>query len=890
MNTIHNVTVTSPPSIRKDLTIPHDPNVETLPRERTKTRTLQPDEVVVLKQSTAPQKVTTSSESHHDIITDIEPTPAIIPEPIAFEITFEKAASSATIDSSRIEPESQHVSDGDYEDDFDSYESDFETESSTSAQSLSTSSESENASNSTSGLSESQAIFSPAKKLEDNRDFDSGTYELKGTTEKLQPDSIDERELHSDGQNDSGFGYINATPSPVEQSPFIPSITYSKPPMKSTYNRRGMELMEKITLDTMTFSLFELKPLSYDLFMKIYGHKNTNQSSSQTVGNSVDHDVQTEQKSMHSMWTQYPPSFSANETVHHHENRIGCGEGIEDENSSQNDDTCLLEKSLKIINRSKAVRDVRSVNFIDYERLNFFLQKSAITLSAINNANEETNRLQKSDSIFSEGFFHIPIEDSKLLNDTEVYYTYSNESMTNVVYLAHRQKSSSRTHDSSLVSVWNILDTKKPMHVLSCWSLVICLEVHHYLQDTVIGGLTDGSVAVWNLSESTSWNQNSEIPPTQIVTPTIDTKSLLFDFGCIVSLKSVHTFDKTDEDEFKLTQVYSLHEFGILTVWTILKTNCHSSNSEAFNERKIDHRSPWSKTQLIQSNIIDLTSTNLTGKVRPKSGFEKKKMYFESNLFNDVALRELQNIDSQKMLSDQTDNFRCVDMECHEDVVVVATNKSFLIFVAASLNRNSLRRLMIDESNFLHATKLKSLDDVLSIGLIDGSVKVMRVKSSNLCLKSKDKNFSTNPPPLAQNSHSAKSCAIQNIIKEERKFFDDGTIMEPSRKSQNIIEDKNQVRDSRFINNQTMLPAMSLNRDFVKWMEVSVSLNCMMVLCGNHLRIVNLENFSGTPADDTLDVKVIGSAALVVDCNNREYMVSLEDNKVRVHLLRKKKL
>ncbi len=255
-----------------------------------------------------------------------------------------------------------------------------------------------------------------------------------------------------------------------------------------------MELMKKINLDTMSFSLFELKPLSYDLYMKIYGHKNTNQSSTQTLGNMIDQDAQTDTKARQSMWTQYPPNFAIGQASsdRYHQDRIGCGEGFEDVITVQTGGECLFEKSLKIINRTNGHRDAKSTKPIDYERLNFFLQKSAITMSAICDASIATNDLQKSDSTFSDGFFRISVDDVKILDNTAVYYMYSNPTVENIVYLTHRKMSASRTHDNSFVSVWNVMDAMKPIHILSCWSLIICLEVHHNFQDLVIGGLTDG--------------------------------------------------------------------------------------------------------------------------------------------------------------------------------------------------------------------------------------------------------------------------------------------------------------------------------------------------------------------------------------------------------------
>lgn len=255
-----------------------------------------------------------------------------------------------------------------------------------------------------------------------------------------------------------------------------------------------MELMKKINLDTMTFTLFELKPIPYDLYMKIYGHKNTNQSSTQTVGNMIDQDVQTDKKTQQTMWTQFPAQFNVNaiSNENNYQDRVGCGEGIDNMNETRNSDECLLEDTLKIINRINTIRDVRTTKPIDYERLNFFLQKSAVTISAICNTSVAMKDLHKPDIALSDGFFEISISTSKILNDTAVYYLYTNPRIENLLYLVHRRKPTPGTDDNSFVSVWNILDSNKPIHVLSCWGLIICLEVHQHFQDVIVGGLTDG--------------------------------------------------------------------------------------------------------------------------------------------------------------------------------------------------------------------------------------------------------------------------------------------------------------------------------------------------------------------------------------------------------------
>lgn len=200
MNTIHNVTVASPPSMRKEIIAPQA-TVEALPRERTRTRTLEPNEVLILKQSKFDPKITVPLDNSS---VKNEQKTIIIHEPIAFEISFDKPSTSQKIDSNNKETED--ISEGDYEDDFDSYESDFETESSSSSQSTSMSSNSATSSSNSDTPTKGQQVSSATKKLDEERDFDSGTFELRGVADKLQLDSIDEREPNSDGQNDSGFG------------------------------------------------------------------------------------------------------------------------------------------------------------------------------------------------------------------------------------------------------------------------------------------------------------------------------------------------------------------------------------------------------------------------------------------------------------------------------------------------------------------------------------------------------------------------------------------------------------------------------------------------------------------------------------------------------------
>ena len=149
-------------------------------------------------------------------------------------------------------------------------------------------------------------------------------------------------------------------------------------------------------------------------------------------------------------------------------------------------------------------------------------------------------------------------------------------------------------------------------------------------------------------------------------------------------------------------QICSLHAFGIITIWTILPTSIPDSSKTTWStikNLKIDHQSPWSKIKIIQSNSIDLRSIILTSKraKRPKSGFDKTRSYFESNLFTDAALQELHENDKSSSSDQVTRAFRCTAFEFSLDKFFVATNWKFLIFGMKSLHQSGTTKVLINE-------------------------------------------------------------------------------------------------------------------------------------------------------------------------------------------------
>lgn len=207
MNTIHNVTISSPPAQRKDYlgeAITVDPSI---PRERTKTRTLEPEEILLLNKKSEPNSG--------------EPTVQEIKHSVAFEINFGESVQSLVRPPSlksdqkllpkeifaKETPPSPALSE-DYEDDFESYESDFESCSTINLESLEADPSEPSADEeeqSSSSVQQEMASRSNVKSGDERR-LDSGNYELKTVMDKAHLDNVNEMDVQSEGQADSGFG------------------------------------------------------------------------------------------------------------------------------------------------------------------------------------------------------------------------------------------------------------------------------------------------------------------------------------------------------------------------------------------------------------------------------------------------------------------------------------------------------------------------------------------------------------------------------------------------------------------------------------------------------------------------------------------------------------
>lgn len=77
--------------------------------------------------------------------------------------------------------------------------------------------------------------------------------------------------------------------------------------------QRAKDLLGMITLHEMSYSLFEMQPISYDLYMATFGRSNYTQIGVQTFDDGITEEVQTDEVAVSQKWTQHPVEFSNSE-------------------------------------------------------------------------------------------------------------------------------------------------------------------------------------------------------------------------------------------------------------------------------------------------------------------------------------------------------------------------------------------------------------------------------------------------------------------------------------------------------------------------------------------------------------------------------------------------
>lgn len=368
-----------------------------------------------------------------------------------------------------------------YEDDFDSYESDFdEYVSSDASDTLNLSSNvfEETSSSSSEDLRSPTTPKVSEKRLssastDDERKMDSGNFELSEYKHKQILDNIKEsieREntaiINQNMASLSDEGFEDIKLSLTENTQFVNFTSAQKRYREKKNNakkmQRGQEILNMIKLDSFNFTLFDLAPVPYDQFIRLYGQKEGVQTSTQTGDDNTNEETQTETVINLNKWTQYPTCFSKVNInnpnyldVYKHEYLGVGGDPI----------NCDIKKVEK------------EINYTQYNR--FVTSAGQLMLGLLTHHNVYLSKeFQYSDARdFSVGYVEfntstLPVFDK--LSVTFISYSLTDASKILTVHNKDNINDDSVCCLNSLICLWHISNSSAPERIFTSYTKINC--------------------------------------------------------------------------------------------------------------------------------------------------------------------------------------------------------------------------------------------------------------------------------------------------------------------------------------------------------------------------------------------------------------------------------
>lgn len=340
------------------------------------------------------------------------------------------------------------------------------------------------------------------------------------------------------------------------------------------------------------------------------------------------------------------------------------------------------------------------------------------------------------------------------------------------------------------------------------------------------------------------WDQDPKEPhyqPPSLIIPTKQSQHRLIKLCAINS---------EIEQSHGPAEIACLYENGTITTWII-----------------VEQSSVGEKYKLIFNTEICSNETKAVSQVKPKTKFEKTVGYFENDLFSDDALRELQSKDEKEQRAGGS-YFVCTDMDVIDGSFLVATNKNFILIVSRG-NSKTVQKIFVPEaSRVVSVTKILVVakGKKVLIGLSDGSVKLQNFLSENVIQeqeRGESSSFLSEKDDLETDHENitGKSCAIQNIVLNERKLYEDLQ----AKQNLDSLEVKSGIFRETALNEdfdcfenisyeKMMIKPSLFSRGFVKC--IFVDKNRLFALDGNQLKILDINkdelSITGQVADFSL--------------------------------------
>ncbi|CAD7088791.1 unnamed protein product [Hermetia illucens] len=306
----------------------------------------------------------------------------------------------------------------------------------------------------------------------------------------------------------------------------------------------------------------------------------------------------------------------------------------------------------------------------------------------------------------------------------------------------------------------------------------------------------------------------------------------------------------------------------------------------------MEYNSPSARFKLTQSAVYNLRDYLSQKMSRPKSSFDKTRSYFENDLFSDNALKELQETNNKP--SSDLSGLRFTGFDVGIERIYISTNRDFIISCTKTLKPEKFRKIVFENSKGLFATALKLLwsEEYLIVGFSNGSVVVYN------CNQQKPQKYengpsednSACPTPLGEpnktyQADTGKSCAIQNIVRNERTPYEDrpDSCMTNTRPT-TALDGSSKTHASKLFDKQVLLGGTVLRKDLVNTIEVTNDGNRLLALMDGNLRIYDFSTNSEVHCNTSETIVEIGLTKETFCRQNLALLTKDED--VQVHIVK----
>lgn len=266
--------------------------------------------------------------------------------------------------------------------------------------------------------------------------------------------------------------------------------------------QRAKDLLNMIILHKMSYTLFEMKPIPYDVYMATFGRSNYTQIAVQTFDDGITEEIQTDEISLDNKWTQYPVKFSnCDICLNTHDNKRKSIKNDEDYlskftllvnkksdtdiNNQINENKDYIQNPLRIyLEQKDGVGSDQMLPFEIYKsklednnynvnKLRKFLKKSERKIFNVLNTNTGQNIVALSQNTqlpFSKGSTSVTLDnvpDNNILKNTNIKSIIFSETKSNIILSIHKKCSNGIMAGKCIICLWDLSVTRlKPYKIL----------------------------------------------------------------------------------------------------------------------------------------------------------------------------------------------------------------------------------------------------------------------------------------------------------------------------------------------------------------------------------------------------------------------------------------